>query len=130
MKIKQYDRVLLSDGNEATIVEIFEEDTLFLADIDKDGDTYTEDVSINEIEQIIRSDNFVDGTVYIKPSALLKIEKMRKGKNIKCSKCDKGVISAEGDPETTKVFRCNECKTAMILTVHYNKILSKNNEVK
>ncbi len=54
MKIKQYDRVLLKDGNEASIVEIFEEDVAFLADIDKDGDTYTEDVSIKDIQKVIK----------------------------------------------------------------------------
>lgn len=53
MKIKQYDRVLLTDGNKASIVEIFEEGKLFLADIDKDGDTYTEDVTIGEIEKVL-----------------------------------------------------------------------------
>ena len=53
MKIKQYDRVLLTDGNKASIVEIFEEDKLFLADIDKDGDTYTEDVTIDEIQKVL-----------------------------------------------------------------------------
>ena len=53
MKIKQYDRVLLADGNKASIVEIFEEDKLFLADIDKDGDTFTEDVSIEEIKEVL-----------------------------------------------------------------------------
>lgn len=54
MKINQYDRVLLKDGNEATIVEVFVQDSDFLADIDKDGDTYTEDVSIEEIDRVIR----------------------------------------------------------------------------
>ena len=53
MKIKQYDRVLLKDGNEATIVEVFVKDSDFLADIDKDGDTYTEDVTIGEIERVL-----------------------------------------------------------------------------
>jgi hypothetical protein len=53
MRIKQYDRVLLKDGNTASIVEIFEEDRYFLADIDKDGDTYTEELSIDEIVKII-----------------------------------------------------------------------------
>ena len=53
MKVKQYDRVLLTDGNQASIVEIFEEDKLFLADIDKDDDTFTEEVSIEEIKEII-----------------------------------------------------------------------------
>lgn len=53
MKIKQYDRVLLKDGSTASIVEIFEEDRFFLADIDKDGDTYTEELSVDEIVKII-----------------------------------------------------------------------------
>lgn len=53
MKIKQYDRVLLRDGNKASIVEIFDEGNLFLADIDKDGDTYTEEVNIEEIKKIL-----------------------------------------------------------------------------
>lgn len=53
MKIKQYDRVLLTNGNKAYIVEIFEEDKLFLADIDKDGDTYTEDLTVEEIKSIL-----------------------------------------------------------------------------
>lgn len=54
MKIKQYDRVLLKDGHEASIVEVFEEDRVFLADIDKDGDTYTEDLRIEEIKKVLR----------------------------------------------------------------------------
>lgn len=54
MKIEQYDRVLLTDGNIATIVEIFDEESLFLADIDKDGDTYTEEVKIEEIKEILK----------------------------------------------------------------------------
>ena len=53
MKIEQYDRVLLKDGNKASIVEIFEEGKLFLADIDKDGDTYTEEVKAEEIEKVL-----------------------------------------------------------------------------
>lgn len=53
MKIKQYDRVLLVDGNHASIVEIFEEDKLFLADIDKDDDTFTEELKIEEIEKVL-----------------------------------------------------------------------------
>lgn len=53
MKIKQYDRVLLKDGNEASIVEIFDDGKLFLADIDKDGDTFTEDVKPEEIKKVL-----------------------------------------------------------------------------
>lgn len=53
MKIKQYDRVLLKDGNKASIVEVFEEGKLFLADIDRDGDTDTDELGIDEIEMIL-----------------------------------------------------------------------------
>jgi hypothetical protein len=53
MKIRQYDRVLLKNGNQASIVEIFEEDKFFLADIDRDGDTYTEELSIEEIKKVL-----------------------------------------------------------------------------
>ena len=59
MKIKLYDRVLLNDGCEATIVEIFEEDKLFIADIDKDGDTDTEELSIDNNERTIESQNTI-----------------------------------------------------------------------
>lgn len=53
--IEQYDRVLLKDGHEASIVEIFEDGKFFLADIDKEGDTYTEEIWIDEIEKNISS---------------------------------------------------------------------------
>ena len=53
MKIKQYDRVLLKDGNKAYIVEIFGDGKAFLADIDKDDDTYTEVVKIEEIQEVL-----------------------------------------------------------------------------
>ena len=53
MDIKQYDRVLLKDGNEAIIVEVFVPNSDFLADIEKDGDIYTEDVTIDEIQKVL-----------------------------------------------------------------------------
>lgn len=53
MKIEQYDRVLLKDGHEASIVEVFD-DGQFLADIDKNGDTYTEEIKPEEIEKVLR----------------------------------------------------------------------------
>lgn len=53
MKIKQYDRVLLKDGSKASIIEVFEEGKLFLADIDRDGDTDTDELGIDEIEMIL-----------------------------------------------------------------------------
>lgn len=52
MKIEQYDKVELTSGEWAYIVEIFEEGKAFLADIDRDGDTYTEDVTIDMIEKV------------------------------------------------------------------------------
>ncbi len=53
MKIKQYDRVLLKDGNKASIVEVFEEDKLFLADIDRNGDTDTDELRVEEIKKVL-----------------------------------------------------------------------------
>jgi hypothetical protein len=53
MKIKQYDRVLLKDGNKASIVEIFDSGKAFLADVDKNGDTYTEEIKQSEIDKVI-----------------------------------------------------------------------------
>lgn len=53
MKIKQYDRVLLKDGSKASIVEVFKEDEFFLADIDRNGDTDTEEISMKDIESIL-----------------------------------------------------------------------------
>lgn len=53
MKVKRYDRVLLKDGNFASIVEVFKENELFLADIDRNGDTDTEELSIEEIQAVL-----------------------------------------------------------------------------
>lgn len=53
MKIQQYDRVLLKNGHEASIVEILEENKWFIADIDRNNDTDTEEISIDEIEKVI-----------------------------------------------------------------------------
>lgn len=53
MKINLYDRVLLKDGSKASIVEIFEEGKAFLADIDRNGDTDTDEISIDEIEKVL-----------------------------------------------------------------------------
>ena len=53
MKVKQYDRVLLKDGNYASIVEVFKENEFFLADIDKNGDTDTEELSIADIQTVL-----------------------------------------------------------------------------
>ena len=48
-----YDRVLLKNGCKASIVEIFKENKLFLVDIARDGDTYTEEQKNEEIERVL-----------------------------------------------------------------------------
>ena len=53
MDIKLYDRVLLKNGYQAIIVEIFADGKDFLADIDYEDDTYTEVISISDILCII-----------------------------------------------------------------------------
>ena len=53
MKIKQYDRVILKDGHEASVVEVFADGISFIVDVDKDGDTYTEEIQSSEIERVV-----------------------------------------------------------------------------
>ncbi len=53
MKIEQYDKVLLKDGNTAYIVEIFEDGKSFIADINRNGDTDTDEISIDKIDKIL-----------------------------------------------------------------------------
>ena len=45
MKIELYDRVLLKDGRKASIVEIYKTDEYFIADIDTEDGTITEDLN-------------------------------------------------------------------------------------
>ena len=52
--IKLYDRVLLKDGNRASIVEIYEPDKYFIADIDTKDGTVTEDLRVEQIENVLR----------------------------------------------------------------------------
>ena len=54
MKIKQYDKVKIKDGCSATIVEILDEDKEFIADIDRNGDTDTDEISIEDILEKIK----------------------------------------------------------------------------
>ena len=54
MDIKLYDRVLLKDGHEASIVEIFKQGEDYLADIDYDDDTETEDIKHEQIERVLK----------------------------------------------------------------------------
>ncbi len=53
MKIKLYDRVKLKSGYEASVVEILEENKIYICDIDKQNDTFTDFVTYEEIDQII-----------------------------------------------------------------------------
>ena len=53
MKIQLYDRVFMKDGHEASIVEIFDDGMAFLADIDKNNDTYTEEIKSEEIDKVL-----------------------------------------------------------------------------
>lgn len=48
-----------------------------------------------------------------------RIEDMRNGKKLKCPRCETGFVSAIGNPETTKVFKCNVCGTGIVLTIPY-----------
>lgn len=55
----------------------------------------------------------------MKDKSLERIEKMRNGEKIKCPRCEKGYISAIGDPKKTKTFRCDNCQTGISLTIPY-----------
>ena len=62
MKINEFDEVLLQDGREAAIVEVLSED-FFLADVGDDPDTWeTIDVSLDDIEKVIRPSTYKDPT--------------------------------------------------------------------
>ena len=53
MDIKQYDTVVLKDGRQAAIVEVFS-DTQFLADVGDDPSTWeTIDITIDDIKEVI-----------------------------------------------------------------------------
>ena len=52
MKISQYDRVMLKDGRTATIVEVLEEDTAYIADVDLPGSDWdTIDIAQDDIDR-------------------------------------------------------------------------------
>ena len=53
MKLKQYDKILLKDGATAYIVEIFDGGEAFIADIDRNGDTDTDEITIDDIEKVL-----------------------------------------------------------------------------
>lgn len=50
------------------------------------------------------------------PKSIERIEKMRKGEKIECTRCGKGFVSAVGKPETTSCFRCDNCGRSIVLT--------------
>ena len=55
MKISQYDRVMLKDGRTATFVEVLEEDTAYIADVDLPGSDWdTVDITQDDIEKKLK----------------------------------------------------------------------------
>lgn len=50
-----------------------------------------------------------------------RIENMRNGEKIKCTRCEDGFVAAVGNPKTTNVFRCDHCKTAIVLTIPFSR---------
>ena len=55
MEIRMYDRVLLKNGLEASIVEILGDGACFIADIDTDHGTETDSVYPEDIEKVLES---------------------------------------------------------------------------
>ena len=53
MKIEMYDKILLKDGDQAYIVEIFDDGKAFVADIDRKSGTETEWVKPEDIDKVI-----------------------------------------------------------------------------
>ena len=53
MKIQQYDKVILKDGDYAYIVEILEDGKAFLADIDRKDGTETDWLKPEDIEKVV-----------------------------------------------------------------------------
>ena len=62
-----------------------------------------------------------------KPKSIERIEMMRKGKKVKCPKCEVGFISAVGDPEKAYYFKCDKCHVGIVQTkkLDIESILSK-----
>lgn len=54
MKIEMYDKVLLKDGDQGFIVEIFDGGKAFVADIDREDGIHTEWVMPEEIDKVIK----------------------------------------------------------------------------
>ena len=60
IQIVQYDRVLLNDGTQASIVEIFDNGKAYLADIDKPDGTVTDWLKPEDILKVLRFVNVDD----------------------------------------------------------------------
>ena len=54
MKIEQYDKVLLKDGDTAYIVEIFDGGKMYIADINRKEKTVTDWVKPEDIKKVIQ----------------------------------------------------------------------------
>lgn len=54
MEIKQYDKVKLKSGYQAYIVEVLKKDIMYIGDIKKEKGYYTDFISIDEIEKVIK----------------------------------------------------------------------------
>ena len=52
MQINQYDRVRLTDGRTATVVEVFGDNEWFIVDVDLDGDWETIGVWKKDIQEV------------------------------------------------------------------------------
>ena len=59
MKLKEFDKVLLKDGDTAYIVEIFNDGEAYLADVDRASGTETELVYPENIEKKVAPTYFV-----------------------------------------------------------------------
>ena len=54
MKIEQYDKVLLKDGDYAYIVEILGGGALFIGDIDREDGTETDWIKPEDIKEVVK----------------------------------------------------------------------------
>lgn len=41
------------------------------------------------------------------------VKKLRKGEDVSCPSCKKGIIRPCGDKESTAVFQCDNCKKSL-----------------
>lgn len=51
--MKLYDKVLLKTGEVAYIVHICKINSNYIADINRDGETYTEPIKMSDIEKVL-----------------------------------------------------------------------------